>query len=520
MNDPARGDRGGVRGFVRGPDALRLAVLVLVAVGVHVWIIRTTVVPARDGITFAREAYNFTPEPPRTALDTVREAEHPPGYPLAVLAVSALTDRSPAGLLLAAQVANALAGVLLVVPSYLLGRMLFGPNVGFAAALLFQVLPVPARVTSDALSEGLYLLVVTTALALAVWAVRQPRWWRFALCGLMTGCAYLVRPEGLLAAVAPATLVVWFAATRRWPFGPAAGRLAALAAGVSLLVVPYALLIGKLTNKPTGQDLQKPLGGEGANAGPLFAAWWSEANDPDHNRTVWGVKAVLAETAKGTHYVVGPLALVAVVLLRRRFSTDAGPWVLLLTAGVNLPLLLYLAVRMGYVSERHTTLVALIACQLTAAGLPPLAELLGRWVPPLARFGARRVAAGLLLILCAGAGPFALKPLHTNREGHKHAGEWLAARLTAEDAVVDPYGWAAWYSGRSLGKPADFNPPEPRVTYVILENTTATPDSRLPVLPEAKELAASPGARVVYYWPENVPVEQAKVHVWKVENGR
>src|SRR5207249_8303178 len=108
---------------------------------------------------------------PKNTLDHIRAAEHPPGYPLAVWAADALlrqvSDRAtPDRSLLATQIANAIAAVLLVLPTYLIGRMLFSRNVGFAAALLFQVLPVPARITSDGLTEGVYLLVTGVAVVL------------------------------------------------------------------------------------------------------------------------------------------------------------------------------------------------------------------------------------------------------------------------------------------------------------------------------------------------------------------
>ena len=194
-----------------GPDYLRLAVLAVVAVAVHAWLIDHTALTARDTLGFARQALCYAnPEaaPPRadgrphTTIDIIREAEQPPGFPLAIWASSKLVARVsdrplPDRALLSAQVANAIAAVLLVVPTYLIGRMLFGRNVGFAAALLFQVLPVPARITSDGLSEGVYLLVTAVAILLAVRAVRRPGIAGFLLCGLATGASYLVRPEGL-----------------------------------------------------------------------------------------------------------------------------------------------------------------------------------------------------------------------------------------------------------------------------------------------------------------------------------
>jgi hypothetical protein len=523
-----------------GPDYLRLAGLALVAVAVHGWLVAHTALTARDSLVFARLALCFEnpsaapPNPdgrPKNTFDHIREAEHPPGYPLSVWAVDAalrhVSTRPPADrAILAAQLASAAAAVLLVIPTYLIGRMLFSRNVGFAAALLFQVLPVPARITSDGLTEGVYLLAATVALALGVRAVRAPRISGFLLCGLATGASYLVRPEGLMVAAGPAAVAVWLGLTRRWPRDVALARLAALAVGIGLVSVPYMAVIGKFTNKYTGQMMNPfegappiyrggPPAARRAAAGPaLFAEWWNEERDHGKSRALWAVQAVFKETSKSANYVVWPLALFAVLVLRRKFATDPGPWVLAVLAACNVALLWYLGMRVGYVSERHTVLLTLLACQLAAAGLPLLAAGIGQLLPRVERLGVRVTAAGLLVGLVVSALLVALQPMHPHREGHKHAGFWLAAHMTDDDYLVDPFCWAEWYSGRTLYRPS-WNPEEPHNTYAVWEEKTSSPHSRLPKYQFAKDVRYDPGAELVYHWPENVPPDQASVCVYK-----
>ena len=84
---------------------------------------------------------------------------------------------------------------------YLIGRILFGRNVGFAAALLFQVLPVPARVTSDGLSEGVYLLAVAVAILLGVRAVRGRGSAASSFAGWRPGRAISSGPKGCWSAL-------------------------------------------------------------------------------------------------------------------------------------------------------------------------------------------------------------------------------------------------------------------------------------------------------------------------------
>ena len=252
-----------------GRDYWRIAVLLAVAIAIHSWLVIHTAVPARDSIAYARIANNLSYPSmgamngeSRQRIDVIRTAEQPPGYPLAVwitekalrVSVPSLPQRS----LLATQLANAIAAVLLVIPMYLTGRILFGRSTGFAAALLFQVLPVPARVTSDGLSEGVFLLAVATAL-LCRSARRRPGIGGFLLCGMATGATYLVRPEGLIVAMGVGAVIVIAGVSRKWPRDAAAGRLTALCVGLALVAVPYVVLIGKLSNKPTERHLLNPL---------------------------------------------------------------------------------------------------------------------------------------------------------------------------------------------------------------------------------------------------------------------
>jgi 4-amino-4-deoxy-L-arabinose transferase-like glycosyltransferase len=496
-------------------DGWRLAVLVAAAVGIHAWLVSQTAVPARDGVVFARYACRLDASlatRSETPLDVVRSTEHPPGYPLAVSAVAGLTGQtSPDGYLWAAQVANSVAGVLLVVPCYFIGRQLFGPNVGFAAALLFQVLPVPAHVTSDALSEGLFLLLAASSVACGVRAVKgqSPGW--FVACGLAAGASYLVRPEGLMTAVAPVLVVLWGVVRRRVKMVPGVVRVAAVTAGVAVFAAPYMAAIGRLTNKPTGVQLQSAE----VHGGPLFAAWAG----PDESKAAFAVKAVPSEVGKTTHYGVGVLAVVGAVVLWRRFARDPGWWVLTLTTAFTLGLLVFLAARRGYISERHAVLFTLLACQFAAALVPAWAGFIIRVIPPVGRIGPRVTAAVLLAVLVLSAVPFAVKPQHRNREVHKQAGRWLAEHADPADAVVDPYTMAEWYAGRTRTRLNDWSGGLPPVTYVVLENTTARPESPMPLLEWARELAKRPDAVVVKHWPEGVPVNQAKLHVWKVTSG-
>lgn len=543
-----------------GPDYARLAALAAVSAAVHLWLLTHTAVTARDGIGFARYALalqsphaSVVPyEPERTALDVVKSQEHPPGYPVAIWATAKVVRHLPPeqslsdSTLLAAQVVSAIAAVLLVVPTFLTGRMLFGRNVGFAAALLFQVLPVPARITGDALAEGLYLLVSASALVLGVRAVRRPGVGGFLLCGLACGAGYLVRPEGLMVAVAVGAVAAWLGFTRRWPRDLTLGRLTALGVGVALVAAPYMVLIGKMTNKPGAPlpNFSSPKEQMGQSQAPthggpaVFGAWWHiEPGAGPVGVVRPAVIGILEETGKSLHYGAAGLALLGLIALRRRIAVEPGLAVLLALVGLNALILLGLGVtgyyvrgkHTGYVSERHTVLLVMVGCLFAAAAL----QVVVGWFRDRPRVG-RFAAGGLLAVLVATALPSTLKPLHPHREGYKHAGRFLKAELdkwAAEQlakseekremapGIYDPFEWSDWYSGRTLYTKVHLANPD--VAYAVWDNSAKgrgeAAHERLPVLDQADNIKKDGRAELVYWWPEDVPKAEAKVHVYRLD---
>ena len=190
--------------------------------------------------------------------------------------VRALTTGSDAdALMLSAQLASSIAGVLLVIPMYFLGKLVFHRAAGFGAAALFQCLPVPAHILSDGLSEALFLLLASSALAVAVLAMRGSKPWLFALTGGFCGLAYLTRPEGVMLPVAVLVVLVGLRLTKIQM--RSARQLSAC--GVSLVVVaalvgsPYVYATGRLTNKPSvSKILGRPMPQAGGRACPTATA--------------------------------------------------------------------------------------------------------------------------------------------------------------------------------------------------------------------------------------------------------
>jgi Dolichyl-phosphate-mannose-protein mannosyltransferase len=515
-----------------------LPCILLLGLSVRLWVVSHSQVAARDSIGFIRYALNLE-SPPLAAsrLEVLKQSLHPPGYPVAVLLMSwpvrALSDSTECDAMVrSAQLVSVFSGVLLALSMYFLGRRLFGPVVALLTTALFQVLPVSVQVTSDGLSDGLFLLLAATTLWLGVRALEQPSWLRFLACGMGAGLAYLVRPEGLMLVAAAGLALVFgrkLAAPSRWRQVLPNGL--ALVAGALLIAGPYMALIGGITNKPTGggllhgEDPDKIWKARPVEMGerPFYSlplgAWWNDGINKGESRFLWATQSLFMEWLRSSHYLPGVLALFGLWLMRRRLREPAMLFLVVL-AGMHAALLWLVAARAGYVSQRHTLLIVLVCCFFAAAAMLVVASWLAYgW----RSHGARPTEQGLLArrtfwcvalsaLLVALSLPAATKALHGNRLPHKNAGLWLAENASPHDQIIDPFKWAEFYAGRSLRVEPNWNVHAGNL-YVVLEPNSPNPHSRLPWLPRAEYLART--ACAVYHWPEQVPLDQAKVVVYR-----
>jgi hypothetical protein len=539
-----------------------LALLFLLAVGIRAWLIGHTEVAARDSVGFIRYALEFERYPWKEVLE--RNLQHP-GYPVVLLAVSwpvryCLGGTNSVSMQLSAQLASALAGVLLVIPMYYLGRDLFGVRAGFWGTALFQCLPVSARVMSDALSEATFLLFTATALLLAVRALRCHSAARFAWCGVFSGLAYLTRPEGALIVAAAGVVLVAMQFSPSWR----QSWLRACACGTALVLAatvigsPYVLVTGRLTNKPTPRRLWETTGLEevsehggarqphpqsivkcspiAAPPGPSYASRASQgpltasvlavyAPEKLKDRRLWGLYAIVTEVTKDFHYLSVLPLLLGLWWFRDRLKTICGTWVVLVLCALHFLILWRLAVVVGYVSDRHVLVLVLCGVFVAAGGIFPLSELLallarrlrsGRTADSEPSAERSKLSVVLLFALIGFGLQEALKPLHANRAGHRQAGLWLAEHTLPADPVADPFCWAHYYAGRVFWE--GLTPPSPPgyvpTQYVVMERSPTSDHSRLPTIHQAKALAAR--GHVVYHWPVEKTEAEAKILVYAV----
>ena len=464
----------------------RLLAIVVLAAVLHALGIARTVLPAQDGLKFIRVARQFQERP---AMDVVRGSDQHPLYPALIALAEPLVARcsgpGPDAWRIAAQGVAALASIALILPLYSLTRGLFDDRIAALAALLFVVLPLPAEVGRDTLSDSLGLLAALAALQLGASALVPEKRGvaTVAGCGLAAGLGYLARPEVALVPLAVViTLVLsggWRPALRR----RAVLEISTLSVAFLTLVGGYALAKGEVSEKLAlryGAGIAQPrapvriarpwlppgLDDPRWDFSPKEETLPGDSGAPGHSRTTVPAATVelITRWAEGLGGFFGLFAIWGAVRARFVRVLIAGEAVAPGQVENDLPprlrtlltiyLVLYVLVLvrhqvvLGYVSDRHLLPLVAVALPWAAAGTYVCAR---RAAAALGCPAQRTKRLGALLVVVAAFAAIVLpqwKPGHRSRWGHWAAGCWLQAHARTPDAVLDTRGWASFASNR------------------------------------------------------------------------
>ena len=448
--------------------AARIGALMVLAAGLLGWLASRTEVMYADGLRYVAGARAV--EQGDWNASVVRAVDHP-AYPVAIAGAHRLLGggESPQDWQTAAQVASVVAGVLLIIPLYLVVLELHGPTAAWLACVLTFLIPNTGHVLADVLSEGLFLLFWTWGCWFALRFLKRGGTLWLAPMVVAAGLAYLTRPEGLLLPAAlAATLGLMLLRPSIRLSWPAWLRAAALiVVGPLLIMGPYIALKGGIGTKPAVARL---LGT--APKSTAMAIERERPLDPDQTAIKSLAVACRAVVRALQGAVTTPLLVLAIAgLFFRPSEPDPSRSRGRLFVGVVCAAWILALARLyetgGYCTPRHALIAALPLIAAGARGLVGLVEALAR------RFAAdadprRRLiqatAHGACLLTIAGLwGKQTLAPINAGQNGYRQAGEWLAEQTSPDATVFDLKGWALYYGdlpgysfadyGQALGDP-------------------------------------------------------------------
>ena len=180
----------------RSRAIIHISILLAVAFCVGIYLVSTTVLIAKDGITFIEYAKNFEISP----IKAMKSEYQHPGYPFLITVAHKIAKIGHNGSLLwswiySAQAVALIFRMLTAALLYFVGKKIVGQSFSFWAILILILLPDAAEYGSDALSDWPHLFFLSAGFLLLIWAAASGKWWLFGFSGLAAGMGYLIRPE-------------------------------------------------------------------------------------------------------------------------------------------------------------------------------------------------------------------------------------------------------------------------------------------------------------------------------------
>jgi hypothetical protein len=429
-------------------DSIHISILLAVAFCVGIYLIGTTVLIAKDGITFIEYAGNFETSPVETMK---REYQHP-GYPFLIFIAHKITEITKYGSsmrswIYSAQAAALVFRILTVVLLYFFGKKIVGKRFSFWAVLILILLPAPAEYGSDALSDWPHLFFLSAGFLLLIFAATSGKWWLFGFSGLAAGMGYLIRPECAQVVVFGS---FWLGLQMFWSKRTlskykAAVAMALLLFGFLVATGPYMRLKGAIF--PKKQLVQLPSNIEVCeqklqiSPNGAYTAGFAPSD-------IAGAFGKLVERISETlmWFFIPALLTGMYKHFRRRSWCEPEKFFIIAFIAFNVLIMTLLHCKFGYMSRRHTLPLVVMTIFYVPVGLEALASWLGE------KFSGKTNSNFWFMVLVivgiAICCPKLVRPIRAEKQSYREAARWLAGNTDEKDIIAAFDTRIGFYSGR------------------------------------------------------------------------
>jgi hypothetical protein len=471
----------------RSRTTIHISILLAVAFCVGIYLVSTTVLIAKDGITFIEYARGLETSP----IKAMKSEYQHPGYPFLIVVAHKIAKIGHDGSSLwswiySAQAVALVFRLLTVVLLYFVGKKIVGERVSFWAILILILLPDAAEYGSDALSDWPYIFFLSAGFLLSIQGAVSGKWWLFGFSGLAAGMGYLIRPECAQVIVFG---TLWlglqvFYSGRIISKRKAVFAFALLLVGFLIIAGPYMKLKGAVFPKKqlvefaaNGQSSEVYEQGIQICSNSVYAAGFA----PSDIAGAWGKLAQRVSETLMWFFV--PALLIGVYkYFRKRDWCEPERFFTIALIALNVSVMILLYCKFGYMSRRHTLPLVIFTIFYVPAGLEALASWLNeKFSKAIERLFAVKANADfwftvLLVIGIAICCPKLLRPIRAEKQSYHDAAQWLVENTDEKDIIAVSDIRIGFYSGRrSVKYDGRAIPKEAQYAVKIFEGKNNTP---------------------------------------------
>jgi hypothetical protein len=422
-------------------NAVHLLILLIIALALGIYVLCTTVLMAKDGVTFISYAQNLT-----TSFKNVLESnEQHPGYPALIAAAHEIVKRiaqiaPPMDWVYSAQSITLVCRLLAIVAIYFIGKLTVGIRHSFWAVLILIALPKPAGYGSDTLSDWPHLLFLMTGFLVLMIGTRDNCWWCFGLTGLLAGMGYLIRPE-----CAPLIVYggVWLTLCLGRPISSV--KRTAILFSMTAMIIGFAMIAAPYMYFKGGIFPKKHVGEFSSQSQPHCeaVAYTAAVAVPQIVKALGKLFNNIGDTLM---WFFMPFLFIGLYTWYKKRVPIQEKFLLLTLLIVNIVTMIWLYSNYGYMSHRHTLPLVVFTIFYIPLGI----EAAATWVSNrLTFFTVKKVCWTLLvcgIVICI---PKLVQPQNADKQSYKIAAEWLAANTDVSDSIAVPDIRISFYARRN-----------------------------------------------------------------------
>ena len=443
----------------KSKDIIYTSILLAIALCVGVCLISTTVLISKDGVTFIEYAEQLEVDPIKTMANKYQH----PGYPFLILTahrIAKIASESSSlwSWIYSAQAVALIFRLLAVAVLYFVGKEIVGPRFGFWAILILILLPDPAKLGSDALSDWPHIFFLAAGFLLLIRGAADRKWWLFGFAGLAAGMGYLIRPECAQVVVFG---TLWlglqlFCSGRIISRRKAAFAFALLLVGFLVIAGPYMKLKGAVFPKkqlvqfvPNTQSCEVYEQEIQICSNSVYTASFAPSD------IAVALDKLVDRVGETLMWFFMPALLIGMYkYFRERNWHEPVRFFIIAFITLNVLLMILLYGKYGYMSGRHTLPLVVFTIFYVPIGLQALASWLNEkftktteWL-----FAIKADTNFWFLVLCVVAIsiciPKLLRPIRAKKQSYRDAAQWLVKNTDEKDIIAVSDMRIGFYSGR------------------------------------------------------------------------